>query len=247
GSKPERPHPLGLRVEPARSGILRATRVRHRGSHRRRRQRGEGPRHQVCLAGSVIEAPTRMAALRPMLNRLGESLGCVWWHPLGKGRQYLQPDFGRAQQHCAEARIRDNKHSHWLGRSDGRSTRPVGNERYLTEEVARLDSRSLPAVAAYLGLPVDQDEELSAAIALARQNRAFRQVNLVRNGGNLRELRLPERGEERNLLDEGDLRVLARPERHRRSLLLVADLSRDFDLRRGPQRPQWDQLCGGCG
>ena len=70
-----------------------------------------------------------------MLNRLAESLGCVRWHPLGKGRQYLQPDFGRAQEHSAEARIGDNQHSHWLGRSDGRSTRPVGNERYLTEEL----------------------------------------------------------------------------------------------------------------
>src|SRR6185437_7437992 len=83
-----------------------------------------------------------------------------------------------------------------------RRPRHVGDQRDLTEEVARAERVDLLAALGDVGRPLEDDEELAPAIAFAHELLAFGEVDLIGGRGDLFELVLRARLEERHLLDQ---------------------------------------------
>jgi len=68
-----------------------------------------------------------------------------------------------------------------------RQRREVRDERDLAEEFAGTPRRQLLAFARHLGLALEQNEELATPLTLANQHLVRREVDLVRNRGDLAE------------------------------------------------------------
>jgi len=99
-----------------------------------------------------------------------------------------------------------------------RQRREVRDERDLAEEFAGTPRRQLLAFARHLGLALEQNEELATPLTLANQHLVRREVDLVRNRGDLAEFAPRQTCEQRYIRDQVDLRGAAHAGRHGTSL-----------------------------
>src|SRR2546423_994643 len=116
---------------------------------------------------------------------------------LGDRAQHLHRDIAVLVEHVAELLVSEDQATHRCGRPDGRRPRAVVDESDLAEEVARAESALAP-VGIHLGLPLKDDEEVAAALALLGEHATGRDVHLVGTRGDEHELFVGAAGEERH-------------------------------------------------
>src|SRR5215471_7330904 len=113
----------------------------------------------------------------------------------------------------------------------------AGDQRDLSDEVAWAELVDHPYALDDVGLAFYEDDELPTVLALPRDVAGGWEVEFVREHRDLRELSLRAALEQRNPLQQLDLRVFAQ-HRPRYSLLHVpirCNKARRIDRRRGPQ------------
>src|SRR5258708_15660707 len=123
--------------------------------------------------------------------------------------EHLQLQRRNAAQDRLEVARGDHKHSRRLRRRDRRSARRAGDERDLAEEVAGAERVHLAALALHVGGALDDDEELLARCALARELPALLDRELVGDGRDLVQLPLRAVLEQRHALEQLDFCVLS--------------------------------------
>src|SRR5207237_10626921 len=138
--------------------------------------------------------------------------------PRGERGEHLVLDRGDVAHQRPEARGGEDEDPRRPARLHRRGPRLSGEKGDLADEVARPELVDDAYPAEHVRFSLDEDDELEAAGSLARQVPGVREVELVRERGDLGELALRAALEQRNPLQQLDLRVLAQ-HRPRYSLL----------------------------
>src|SRR5262245_32392974 len=129
--------------------------------------------------------------------RVAEVAQLVLADPLGEGARDLHRQRRGLLAEVEERAIRDHEHVERRQRGHGRDPRDLREERNLADEAPGPERLHLAPLATHLDLAADDHEELAAALALADQNLALLQVELVRDPRDLLQLLLRALLEER--------------------------------------------------
>src|SRR2546430_2075513 len=172
-------------------------RSRYLLNHRRARFAIGGPCPRPCdpLGRGVSRVLRRARRTRRVTLAGGEGGGCA--ETFCDRAQDLHRDLAVLVKHIPELGVSEDEAAHWRRGFHSCGARSVVDEGDLAEEIAGAKS-PLTLGGVHLGAALQDDEEVSAALALLGQDPARRDVDLVGAGGDERELLVVAAAEERH-------------------------------------------------